>query len=164
MPRPDEEARAARLRAANINPRTGLATDYLNHSQQAVSPTNPYGFHGQHRRIDTPEGAKLFCDAVIPPLKDAWNLPQFAHPNEFYSNQPIGQMYAALAPDVPEVFSSPITKTTQGKIDEAYTRAGLYYDQHGEEGLEQKIKQELDRAEEYLQIRLKRHAVIASVE
>ena len=26
-----DEARAARLRAANINPRTGLATDYLNH-------------------------------------------------------------------------------------------------------------------------------------
>jgi len=26
-----DEARAAVLRAANINPRTGLATDYLNH-------------------------------------------------------------------------------------------------------------------------------------
>jgi hypothetical protein len=38
MPRqagPDE-ARAARLRAANINPRTGLATDYLNHFNEAV--------------------------------------------------------------------------------------------------------------------------------
>src|SRR6476469_5031318 len=31
-----EEARAARLRAANINPRTGLATDYLNHFNEAV--------------------------------------------------------------------------------------------------------------------------------
>src|SRR5450432_3704827 len=38
MPRrtgPDE-ARSARLRAANINPRTGLATDYLNHFNEAV--------------------------------------------------------------------------------------------------------------------------------
>src|SRR5712672_3468343 len=33
---PAEEARAARLRAANINPRTGLATDYLNHFNEAV--------------------------------------------------------------------------------------------------------------------------------
>jgi hypothetical protein len=33
---PDTEARAARLRAANINPRTGLATDYLNHFNEAV--------------------------------------------------------------------------------------------------------------------------------
>jgi hypothetical protein len=39
MPRqtgPDQEARAAQLRAANINPRTGLATDYLNHFNEAV--------------------------------------------------------------------------------------------------------------------------------
>jgi hypothetical protein len=33
---PIDEARAAKLRAANINPRTGLATDYLNHFNEAV--------------------------------------------------------------------------------------------------------------------------------
>ena len=33
---PIDEARAAVLRAANINPRTGLATDYLNHFNEAV--------------------------------------------------------------------------------------------------------------------------------
>jgi hypothetical protein len=32
----DQSARAAMLRAANINPRTGLATDYLNHFNEAV--------------------------------------------------------------------------------------------------------------------------------
>jgi hypothetical protein len=35
-PRPVDKARAAQLRAANINPRTGLATDYLNHFNEAV--------------------------------------------------------------------------------------------------------------------------------
>src|SRR5215469_5803632 len=30
------EARAAALRAANINPQTGLATDYLNHFNEAI--------------------------------------------------------------------------------------------------------------------------------
>jgi hypothetical protein len=30
------DARAARLKAANINPRTGLATDYLNHFNEAI--------------------------------------------------------------------------------------------------------------------------------
>src|SRR6201995_3372788 len=34
-PDPDE-ARAAGLKAANINPRTGLATDYLNHFNEAI--------------------------------------------------------------------------------------------------------------------------------
>ena len=32
----DAAARAALLRAANINPRTGLATDYLNHFNEAI--------------------------------------------------------------------------------------------------------------------------------
>ena len=32
----DEAARAAALKAANINPRTGLATDYLNHFNEAI--------------------------------------------------------------------------------------------------------------------------------
>jgi hypothetical protein len=37
-PRPagPDEARVAALRAANINPRTGLATDYLNHFNEAI--------------------------------------------------------------------------------------------------------------------------------
>jgi hypothetical protein len=34
--RPETAARAAQLRAANINPRTGLATDYLNHFNEAI--------------------------------------------------------------------------------------------------------------------------------
>ena len=33
---PEAEARAAELQAANINPRTGLATDYLNHFNEAI--------------------------------------------------------------------------------------------------------------------------------
>src|ERR1700685_1262543 len=33
---PEEAARAAQMRAANINPRTGLATDYLNHFNEAI--------------------------------------------------------------------------------------------------------------------------------
>ena len=32
----DPSARAAELLAANINPRTGLATDYLNHFNEAI--------------------------------------------------------------------------------------------------------------------------------
>src|SRR5450756_1335729 len=35
-PSPDQQARAAQVRAASINPRTGLATDYLNHFNEAI--------------------------------------------------------------------------------------------------------------------------------
>ena len=46
-----------------------IASDYMNHSQQAVSPTNPYGFHGGHHRIDLAEGVDAFCKTLIPALK-----------------------------------------------------------------------------------------------
>jgi hypothetical protein len=46
-----------------------IATDYLNHSQGAISPTNPYGFHAGTRRIDHPEGVQAFCDQVLAALK-----------------------------------------------------------------------------------------------
>jgi hypothetical protein len=46
-----------------------VATDYLNESQQAISAGNPYGFHGGFRRIDTAEGARSFCNLVLPVLQ-----------------------------------------------------------------------------------------------
>jgi hypothetical protein len=46
-----------------------IATDYLNHSQRAISPTNPYGFHGGHRRIDTAAGSAAFCKKIIGDLR-----------------------------------------------------------------------------------------------
>jgi len=46
-----------------------IATDYLNASQKDISPSNPYGFQGAHRRIDTAEGARAFCDLIIPAIR-----------------------------------------------------------------------------------------------
>lgn len=48
-----------------------IASDYMNHSQQAVSPTNPYGFHGGHHRLDLRESADAFCETLIPAIKSA---------------------------------------------------------------------------------------------
>jgi len=36
VPAPDDEAQPLRLADANINPATGLATDYLNHFNEAI--------------------------------------------------------------------------------------------------------------------------------
>jgi hypothetical protein len=41
----------------------------VNKSQQAISASNPYGFHDGSRRIDTDEGIDRFCEIVIPALK-----------------------------------------------------------------------------------------------
>jgi hypothetical protein len=46
-----------------------IGTDYLNQDKKAITPTNPYGFYGGSRRIDTLAGAMSFCDHTILPLK-----------------------------------------------------------------------------------------------
>ena len=45
-----------------------IASDYVNHSQEAVSPQNPYGLHGGHRRFDLAEGVEAFGKTVIPAI------------------------------------------------------------------------------------------------
>jgi ABC-type glycerol-3-phosphate transport system substrate-binding protein len=90
------------------------------------------------------ELGKRFKDTnILPVLKDAWNLPEFDEPNPYYSNQPIGKMYAALAPDTPPLYSSPVDAIGRLKLDEAYNRSAAYYDRHGEDGLMDEIRAQL---------------------
>ena len=44
-----------------------IASDYVNKSQEAISPTNPYGFHDGARRIDTAEGG-IHSSLAVPDL------------------------------------------------------------------------------------------------
>ncbi|MGA2618608.1 MAG: hypothetical protein ABSF26_13425 [Thermoguttaceae bacterium] len=48
-----------------------IASDYMNHSRQAISPANPYGYHGGPRRLDLPEGVDAFCRTVAAALRSA---------------------------------------------------------------------------------------------
>jgi len=37
----------------------------------SITKDNPFGFHGEARRVDLPEGMKQFCDMVVPGLVEA---------------------------------------------------------------------------------------------
>ena len=63
-------------------------------------------------------------------LKDAWNLPEFDRPNPYWSNLPIGRMYAALAPETPAVYSSPVDAQARINLDLAFTRSVDHYLAH----------------------------------
>ncbi len=99
-----------------------IATDYLNHSQKAVSPQNPYGFHGQFRRIDTPDGAKAFCDTIIPVLKNGNGQGVIVWGQG--GDDPRGAMYRpdfdVLPPEVEAQWGS-----IQGRFKEANLRFGV---------------------------------------
>jgi arabinosaccharide transport system substrate-binding protein len=109
-------------------------------------------------------GARFQDTNILPPLKEAWSLPAFQQPNEFYGGQRLGVEYAQLAPHTPAVYASPVYKSAQNKLDQAITRSGIYFEQHGEQGLRQKVKEELDRAAGYLKIWSDRHGRLASAE
>ncbi len=100
-----------------------IATDYLNHSQAAVSPENPYGFHGRHRRIDTPEGARAFCDTVIPVLKanDGQGVIVWGQGGD----DPRGGMYRPDFDIVPPAVETQWTKIIAPRFREAGVRLGV---------------------------------------
>lgn len=82
----DPESRAARLRAANINPRTGLATDYLNHFNEAIMLLEMVP--------DMPEVVEDFL---------AWHPLSYAehfHATNFKARDLVCEAYEAADPDI----------------------------------------------------------------
>jgi arabinosaccharide transport system substrate-binding protein len=91
-------------------------------------------------------GKRFMGTNIIPVLKDAWNLPEFEQPNPYYSNQPVGKLYASLAGETPPVYSSPVDVIGRLKLDEAYNRSAKDYAQYGENGLMERIRAHLAKA------------------
>jgi ABC-type glycerol-3-phosphate transport system substrate-binding protein len=97
--------------------------------------------------FDTAElGTRFQATNIVPVLKDAWSLPEFDRPNPYWSNQPIGRTYAALAPETPPVYSSPVDPQARNKLDEAFVRSAEHYAKYGEAGLMETIRANLAKS------------------
>jgi arabinosaccharide transport system substrate-binding protein len=115
--------------------------------------------------FDSKEIGHRFADSnIIPVLKDAWNLPELDAPNPYYSNQPIGRMYADLAPSTPARYSTPLSFIAEQRLYQAYSSCLEYYKRFGEDGLAQKIRHELAGAEQYVELRAERNAALANAD
>jgi arabinosaccharide transport system substrate-binding protein len=88
---------------------------------------------------------------IIPPLRDAWNLDAFKVPNEYYSGQKIGQIYAELAVQTPPDHVTPYYEMVDGKCREALTDGALYYEKYGDEGLREYVSKRLKFKVDYVQ-------------
>ena len=107
-------------------------------------------------------GRRFQATNIIPVLRDAWSLPELDVPNAYYSNQPIGRMYARLALDTPSSFASPLTSVAQTVLSEAFSRCVQHYRRFGDAGLTTAIHAELRRAEAYLRRLSARVSVMAN--
>lgn len=98
---------------------------------------------------------------ILPPNRDAWDLPEYDRPRPYWGGQPIGRMYAGLAPDVPGEIVNAFTQTAIGKLGEAVTRISLQYQAQGNEGLEEYARVELKRAADYVRDRMARNRFLS---
>lgn len=87
---------------------------------------------------------------IIPALREAWEMPELDEPSEFYSGQAIGRIFADLAPSTPANYVSPYWETGHTKLIEAFVNSVNYYKKHGDEGLEDFVRGELNRTASYV--------------
>ncbi len=87
---------------------------------------------------------------IIPPLKEAWDLEEFKTPDPFFSNQPVGTIYAELAPQTPPEYINAYTNVTASKFREAYLNCVTYYRKNGDKGLREYARKEVKRTANYV--------------
>ncbi|MFA5293616.1 MAG: extracellular solute-binding protein [Phycisphaerae bacterium] len=87
---------------------------------------------------------------IIPPLKEAWNLPAFQVQNEYYSGQKIGRLYAELAPETPPDYVGAYYEMVDGKSREVLVDGGVYYEKYGDKGLREYVTERLKQKAAYV--------------
>ncbi len=96
---------------------------------------------------DKPKLAERFADSnILPAMKAAWNQEAFHRPNPYFSNQPLGDLYARLAPDTPAQYSSPFVETAKSKFGESLVACCQYYEANGASGFEPFVRQRLKQS------------------
>ncbi len=95
-------------------------------------------------------GARFETTNIIPPLKEAWELPELNAPNSYYSGQRIGQLYAELAPEVPPVYISSLQRLAEKELERAYARAFDHFKANGLEGIQDVIRKALKESADYV--------------
>ena len=102
-------------------------------------------------------GERFAATNILPPLKEAWTRPELNEPRPFFSNQALGKVYAALAPQVPAEIYTPFTNAAVGRLSEAFTNTALYYEANGDRGLEEFSRKEVTRCAELVRTQMSRN-------
>ncbi|HUT35015.1 MAG TPA: extracellular solute-binding protein [Planctomycetota bacterium] len=111
-----------------------------------------------HLYLNAEDLAGRFRDLnILPPLKDAWKLPQFDEPRPYWSDQRIGRLYADLADQVPPQYTSPFITLAKNKMGEVVSACAAYYNTNGETGFDDYAKARLKDAADYVRLQMTRN-------
>ncbi|MFO7726352.1 MAG: extracellular solute-binding protein [Oceanipulchritudo sp.] len=96
---------------------------------------------------------------ILPPMQSAWDKPflKEVHP---YWKQPIGEKFAALAPDVPALHASPYRDYARRRLSTAFTRLLQFNRRNPEEDPRPFIRKELEAAEADVVQRIERNVFL----
>ncbi|BCW96461.1 MAG: extracellular solute-binding protein [Fimbriimonadales bacterium] len=83
---------------------------------------------------------------ILPPARDLWDHPAYDEPRPFWSNQPLGRLFANLAPQTPPQYTSPYIGLAKAKLSEALIACVRYYDRYGARGFDGFVRQQMARA------------------
>ena len=100
-----------------------------------------------HLYLDKAQLAERFRQTnILPAMSEAWNQTAFHEPHPYFSNQPLGDTYARLAPLVPFQYTSPFIGTAKAKLGEALVSCVEEYSQHPDRNLEPFVRQRLKQS------------------
>lgn len=102
-------------------------------------------------------GKRFRAMNIVPPLEDAWKMPEFDEGREFFGGQAIGRLFSDLAPETPPLYVSPYSSLASTKITEVYLDAVDFYHRSGDQGLEEHLLVELKRKAEIVRKMLRRN-------
>jgi ABC-type glycerol-3-phosphate transport system substrate-binding protein len=104
----------------------------------------------------TPEGmaARMKHTASLPPMIDAWQDPIWHTPDPYYGGQKIGELYIALAEQLPERHVTPFTSYAQQTLSLIVGRAVADVEETGGADLETKLAKWCREADDEVQRRI----------
>jgi len=94
---------------------------------------------------------------ILPPVKEAWDLPAFHQPSEYWSHQKLGEILASLAPDVPPQYTHPFIELAKNKLSEVVSASSRQFEERGADGFDAFVRQRLHRAADEVRRQMQRN-------
>ncbi len=111
-----------------------------------------------HLYLDKKELGQRFNDTnILPALRAAWKQPEFDEKREYWSGQKLGNLYSALAPDVPAQVTSPFIAQGKAKLGEALVDCITYYRANGDKNFESYARTRLKKSGDELRALIARN-------
>lgn len=112
----------------------------------------------KHMYLNKKDLAERFRDLnILPAARAAWKDPAFYEPRPYWSGQPLGKLYADLAPHVPYQYTSPVIVSAKNKLGEALVSCVQHYEARGEAGFEPFVRARLKQSADEVRAMIRRN-------